>query len=283
MKFDNPEIPEGINTRGEHPLREFFWLLLAVLVTTAIIAAIVGYSAGWIAKRIPYRVEQQMAQRFFESEPTPSEIGDYLQHLADRLAPAEGLPDDMSITVHYIDDDDDVVNAFATLGGHLHFYRGLLARLPSEDALAMVIAHEIAHVKHRHPIMALGRGVTLVAAVAALSGVSGGVVADRVTDLAALTNLSFSRAQEREADVTALRALVRTYGNAAGAVALFELFAELEQDRRMPTILLTHPHSKDRSREMRERAAAQGWPTGGNTTPLPKWLTEAVARTESVQ
>ena len=38
------------------------------------------------------------------------------------------------------------------------FFKGLVERLKSEQALAMVMAHEIAHIVNRDPITALGRG-----------------------------------------------------------------------------------------------------------------------------
>ncbi|MDR0568253.1 MAG: M48 family metalloprotease [Spirochaetaceae bacterium] len=46
--------------------------------------------------------------------------------------------------------DSDEINAFATSGGHIFIARGLLAAANSEDALAAVIAHEVAHVQLRH-------------------------------------------------------------------------------------------------------------------------------------
>jgi predicted Zn-dependent protease len=42
------------------------------------------------------------------------------------------------------------INAFATPGGHIFITRGLLACADSEDALAAVIAHELAHIQLRH-------------------------------------------------------------------------------------------------------------------------------------
>ena len=73
--------------------------------------------------------------------------------------------------MHY--DDDAVVNAFATLGGHIVVYQGLLEAVPDENALAMVLAHEIAHVRHRHPIVGLSRSAALGFALMLLGADSG--------------------------------------------------------------------------------------------------------------
>ena len=74
----------------------------------------------------------------------------------------------MTIQVHYT--DLDVPNAFATLGGHIIVTSGLYRRMPSENALAMVIGHEIGHVKARDPISAVGGAVILSLPLAVLSG-----------------------------------------------------------------------------------------------------------------
>jgi predicted Zn-dependent protease len=48
--------------------------------------------------------------------------------------------------------DSPDMNAFATTGGHIFVCRGLLEALASEDAVAAVLAHEIAHIQLRHSI-----------------------------------------------------------------------------------------------------------------------------------
>jgi predicted Zn-dependent protease len=51
---------------------------------------------------------------------------------------------------HVIILDSPEFNAFATSGGHIFVTRGLIDAADSEDALAAVIAHEIAHIQLRH-------------------------------------------------------------------------------------------------------------------------------------
>ncbi|GHV78281.1 peptidase M48 [Spirochaetia bacterium] len=46
--------------------------------------------------------------------------------------------------------DSPDLNAFGTIGGHIFICRGLLEALTSEDAVAAVLAHEIAHIQLRH-------------------------------------------------------------------------------------------------------------------------------------
>jgi len=246
----------------------------SVLVFIGILVVALSVSAGWLAQFVPFKYETQVAERFIKDQTESDDIQTYLQEMADRLAAQQELPEEMTITVRY--SDSDTVNAFATLGGNLFFFRGLIEALPNEDALAMVMAHEIAHVKHRHPIRALGRGVTIGIALSALAGVSGSSAGERlIGDVGLLTSLSFSRSQETEADITALDALVKTYGHAAGAISLFDVFTELEAEHSsVPTMLRTHPLSDDRRQKLQDHAIENNWPLVDDSKPYPRWLIE---------
>ena len=159
MSFENPKIPEGINVSQEHPLKEFFQLGVGILLVVAAIVLVLHFLVGYLVRFLPFEYEKSMVDHLEVLQVVPSPQQKRLQSLADDLVPLMDLPDGMSITVHY--SDDPTVNAFATVGGHVFMFKGLLEKMPSEDALAMVMAHEIAHVKHRHPIVALGKGVAL--------------------------------------------------------------------------------------------------------------------------
>ncbi|KPK67080.1 MAG: hypothetical protein AMJ84_13975 [Acidithiobacillales bacterium SM23_46] len=135
------------------------------------IVAVLAYFAQSLARFIPYHYETQIADQYRAMYPPRTEVTEYLQQLVDHLAIAQELPADMRLTVHYV--DKDTINAFATVGGHIVVFRGLLEKMPNENALAMVLAHEIAHVKHRHPIQVLGRGVVVGLALSIVTGATG--------------------------------------------------------------------------------------------------------------
>ncbi|NCX96935.1 MAG: peptidase M48, partial [Chitinophagia bacterium] len=50
----------------------------------------------------------------------------------------------------YIIKDDKTLNAFCTPGGYIFVYTGLIKFLDTEDDLAGVLGHEIAHADKRH-------------------------------------------------------------------------------------------------------------------------------------
>ena len=259
MKYTNPIIPEGINVKDENPLKEFFILLFGVGIVISLIIVLLSVVAGWLVKFIPFSAEQSLLQNIpvitnvenhvhndvLDDHSSQLEIQAYLQQLANKLATAQNLPNDITITVHYV--ADDTVNAFATLGGNIIMHQGLLEKFDSENTLAMVMAHEIAHIKYRHPIIAMGRGLTVGVALATIAGVSdSSFVSDILGQISLLTVLAYSREQESQADTVAYDTMLKYYGHAQGAVELFEVLDSLDKLIEPPKFLSTHPLSLDR-------------------------------------
>lgn len=276
MRLENRPPAEGINASGEHPLKELAWLLAGSLAAVVAAALALSFAAQWIAPRIPYRYEARLAQTLPPIATTPATeqgraVQRELQALADRLAARMQLPEGMQVRVGYT--DSTTVNAFATLGGQTVFFRGLLARLDSEDALAMVMAHEIAHLQHRHVAAALGRGVALGVMLTVISAELGRSAASGVlTQAGVATTLSFNRDQERAADGSALAVIAQEYGHLGGAMDLFRTMASLPgADSRLAQVdlLRTHPLTRERQRAIDEWARRHGVPIDGPRRPLP--------------
>ena len=276
VQYGNPQPPEGINVSATHPLLDFLRLVGGLLVIAALAIGAAVLLAEKLAPYIPFSAEEQIAARFPLEPPAPGPIPAYLRTLASRIAAVHDLPPGMAIRIHYV--DKPTVNAFATLGGNIVVFRGLLERMPSENALAMVISHEMAHVKLRHPITTLGRGLAVGAAVATISSGAGSDLAGRTLGPAGLlTTMSFSRAQERAADADALRALVGLYGHARDADAVFRVLGEEGADYPVasPAWLRTHPLGQERIDAILEAARGNGWSLAGDVQPLPAFILEA--------
>lgn len=250
MEYSNPKIPEGINTSEQHPLKEFFLLSLGVLGIVVALIATLGLVSDKLAHHIPFSAEGNLSLPKFDNERKDQPINRYLESLTTRIVQASQLPDDMHITVHYV--DSDVVNAFATLGGHVVMFRGLLEKLPNENALAMVLAHEVAHVEHRHPIRSMGRGIAIGLALTLVSSATGNdMVGNIINETGYITTLKFSRDHENEADVTALNTLRRLYGHIYGAETLFHILEANSKGKPDFEFLSTHPISATRIKRIR--------------------------------
>jgi len=251
--------------------------LLVVTIGLLLLFALLGLAADWLAEKVPFAYEQQLAEPLLEHDKDDATARQtaYLQGLAERLAAQMDLPEGMTIRVHYADDAE--VNAGATLGGHVIMFRGLIERLPHENALAMVLAHEIAHIKLRHPVRSMGRGVVLAVAIAALTGASGNSLgAGIVGEAGLLTALDFSRDQEAAADAEGLAAVAALYGHVAGSAELFTVLLEEERDAPLAasqiSFLRSHPLSEQRIAELQAQAEANHWSLSASTTPLPDFI-----------
>lgn len=262
MEYSNPQIPEGINVTRVHPLGELFRLLaiIASLLVAGFFA--LGLIADWMAGRIPFEYERRWAESL--SSDIAGTEDPYLAGLAQRLLAASEQTD-LQVIVHRV--EGDTVNAFATLGGHIIVYTGLLDRLPHENALAMLLGHEIAHVEDRDPLRSLGRTVVIGLGVAVLgsAGAGNGLVDSVLGEAGLLTALDYSRGQERRADVRALEMVYRLYGHVGGAT---DLYRALSDEIAIPAFFSTHPKIDHRITRLEEIAARRGWPLTGETVSI---------------
>lgn len=161
--------------------------------------------------------------------------------------------------------ESDQLNAFALPGGKVGVYTGLLKLTESDDQLAAVIGHEIAHVTSRHGAERTSQnlavaGVGLIAAV----GMDAGEVdtGKRNAILAAYgvgstvgLMLPYSRLHETEADAVGLRFAAGAGYDPRAAAAFWRRMQAANQGRtRPPEFLSTHPAEATRIKTLEELA-----------------------------
>lgn len=257
MKYEPKQIPEGINTSQENPLKELFILLAgAGILLTAAFIILVSLS-DFFVRFIPVEIEQQWfsASRFdFIQQPEPTreveEVERYLNQLLGQLHKSQlnqWQPDAQQFTIQLV--SSDVPNAFITPGSHIFVTTELLRYVNTENALSMVIAHEMAHQFHRHPLRSMGRGIVIAMAFMMFAGVDGSewvntILADSIN----LGLLAYSRQQEREADETGLKLLTGYYGHSAGSSYFFKQLTQNQdfQQTGVQKYLSTHPNTEER-------------------------------------
>jgi predicted Zn-dependent protease len=252
-EYSNPDVPHEVNVSEKTPVRDFFRLTIGLCLIVVTITAIVFFAARLWAPHIPFRYESAIGDVLMKRKegapPACAVTGQRaLQTLADTLAAKMALPGEMTIRVHVGNDSDP--NAFATLGGNIVINRGLIEPMNSENALAMVMAHEIGHIKHRDPIVSLGGGVAVAVLFSSVIGGSdGGALMGWAVGL---TQMKFSRDQEARADDEALAALRAHYGHTNGADAFFNYIVETYPDvSQRPAFASTHPTPPSRLQNIR--------------------------------
>lgn len=145
--------------------------------------------------------------------------------------------------------DDRTVNAFATPGGYIYVYTGLLRFCENEAMLAGVLAHEIAHSEERHGTEHMTQSLGLGVVLSIISGESNSelvnIAASSATLLATLAN---SRSDELEADTKGFSYLKSTKWWPGGIKLFFEKML-IEQGRGTSVFeewISSHPAPEDR-------------------------------------
>jgi predicted Zn-dependent protease len=154
--------------------------------------------------------------------------------------------------------DDKTLNAFCTPGGHIYVYTGLIKFLDSEDQLAGVMGHEMAHAARRHSTRQLSKivGVQMLAEFG--DYMLGGKQKDSqyremIKQMSTtLISLKFSRDHETEADEMSVKYMCGTSYNAAGAAGFFKKLQG--KGGTPPEFLSTHPSPANRVEHITAKA-----------------------------
>lgn len=274
MNQQNPIFDDNVNVSKTHPLVDLLWLAGGAVLIVVSLTVLLYVCMQWLAPHIPFSYEEKLVSNVDMTNPIQLDADAdhnnkerlvFLQGLANNLAKAQGLNKNISIKVHWI--DDEMVNAFATLGGHIFITKGLWDAMPNENALAMVIAHEIAHVNHRDPLKSLGAGVALSLVSTMLFG-TGDAGMSLLGSSGLITSLHFSRTMETSADEAALKTLFIHYGHVAGSRQFFKSILSEEQFNLQ--FLQTHPLTQERIDGLLAIQKANGWPDkAASVKPLP--------------
>ena len=146
------------------------------------------------------------------------------------------------------------INAFCMPGGKIAFYTGILDQLKlTDDEIAMVMGHEMAHALREHARERIAKsqatsiGLSLGAQLLGL-GELGNMAANLGTQL---LTLKFSRSDESEADLVGLELAARAGYDPQAAVTLWQKMGQATGNGGIG-FLSTHPTGPDRIRELEQ-------------------------------
>ena len=144
------------------------------------------------------------------------------------------------------------INAFCMPGGKIAFYSGILDTLKmTDDEVAMVMGHEIAHALREHSRERMGKAAATNIGANVLSSVLGlGSVGNTVLGASAnLLSLKFSRDNETEADTVGLELAARAGYDPRAGITLWRKMQQASK-RAPPQWMSTHPASDSRIKEI---------------------------------
>ena len=136
-------------------------------------------------------------------------------------------------------------NAFALPDGNIIVTDELIELSKDDDAVLGVLAHEIGHVEHDHALRRLYRAAGIAALIMMIGGDVGAGAEDVLVQGSALVSLSYSRAQESEADRYSVELLVKADKDPAALVRFLELMRE-KFGGDGPDFMSTHPATAGR-------------------------------------
>lgn len=203
-------------------------------------------------------------------------IDSWLQGMGNRLAAASDRPQ-QPFTFFMLKDRQ--INAFATLGGYIGVNAGLVLTARSEDEVAGVMSHEIAHVTQSHVLRAVERAqrdslpilLAMLGAIVVAQKAGGNSSGDATMaavmsaqGLLAQRQIDYTRSNESEADRIGIRTLSRGGYDAKAMSVFFERMLSATRSNRggererTPEYLLSHPITTTRIGEAKERAVQLG-------------------------
>ena len=208
-------------------------------------------------KQLALQIHQELEKDGIKLSKDPV-LTKYADGLLQQLLPHAKKDRDTDWHVHVVE-DPKVVNAFATPGGHLYLYTGLLLAADNESEVVGVLAHEVGHVVRRHSARQLVAqyGLQTVGAVALgndpnmLAQIGAAVVANGAI-------LAHSRADEHEADSYGIRYAAQAGYDPRGIAMFFrKLPAKNGTLNKILTYTQTHPASADRIERVNQQIARE--------------------------
>jgi len=140
------------------------------------------------------------------------------------------------------------INAFCMPGGKIAFYSGILEQLKlSDDEVATVMGHEVAHALREHARERMGKNAATGIGATLLSQALGlGELGQTVTNYGAqLLTLQFSRSDESEADLVGMELAARAGFDPRAGISLWQKMAAASKGA-PPQWLSTHPSGNTR-------------------------------------
>ncbi len=150
--------------------------------------------------------------------------------------------------------NDKTLNAFCTPGGKIYVYTGIIKYLDSEDDLAGVMGHEIAHADKRHSTEAMTRDMGITTLLNIVAGQNQSML---VTLAKNLSDLKYSRTHETEADAYSVQYLSGTNYRCNGAASFFKKI-QASGGSQGPEFLSTHPDPGNRIQNINSQAKNKG-------------------------
>ncbi|MEK6237329.1 MAG: M48 family metallopeptidase, partial [Planctomycetales bacterium] len=245
----------GANRAWRQGYYFMFGVTASILLMFASVFVFVPIVARAMIPALPIEVDQQIGDSAIQSmtlegpKVTDPIVTGAIQTIVDRIEPHAN---DQGFTFNIQVVDAPIENAFALPGGQIVVYTGLIESSKTPEQLAGVLAHEMAHVTHRHGLKRMGEHLGFFVAFEIVIGGSDGLVGlgAEIARSAALS--AYSRGEEAEADAEAVRVLHAAGVDPDGVAQFFELMKHKHGDHGMEW-MSSHPSHGNRVQAIRDQ------------------------------
>lgn len=210
---------------------------------------------GYLAEMASAQFTQMKEEKEVSENPEHNEM---VRRITERMSAV--VDDDSAVEDwEYVVFEDDSLNAFAMPGGKVGVFTGLIELVDSDDELAAVIGHEIAHVLLRHGNQRMSAEILRgIGGIATAYGTKDMDDSDRQMILAAYgvgsqvgIMLPYSRSHETQADREGLILAARAGYDPQAAVSFWQKMEE-QGGSSPPEFLSTHPGYETRIETLQE-------------------------------
>lgn len=203
--------------------------------------------------------KQMAAQVEKENKLVPdTAIQNYFNEIGQKVVKVSDRKD---LKYHFKVIESDQINAFATPGGYIYFYSGLLKLMDTEAELAAVTAHEISHVVARHGVKRMQQVIGLSILLDLALGKSSKATQQAVSIGIGLALQGYSRENESEADEVGVLYMSKAGYNPQGMVDMFEKLQKVSPSGQNVFEKLTadHPPPSQRIADSKKTIAQLGY------------------------
>ncbi|NLG12446.1 MAG: M48 family metalloprotease [Elusimicrobia bacterium] len=169
----------------------------------------------------------------------------YIKIIADKVGKKSDRPN-LNYTVKVIENEE--INAFATPGGFIYLYTGLLDKIESNDEIANIIGHEMGHICARDGINQMQKSLLYSIPASIILQNRSAAIQKAVDTAFTLTMLKYSRDQELRADKLGVTYAYKANYNPEGMISFFKKLQDIEEKKSTPniTFLASHPDIANR-------------------------------------
>ncbi|MBC8001600.1 MAG: M48 family metallopeptidase [Opitutaceae bacterium] len=260
----------------------FIFLGLFVLLLGAVVAALFWKRDVLVrkaAEKVPVEWERKLGDIAFDQIKLqvkivndPARMGK-VRSIADRLLPAVK---DAGYEFQFHIAENTNINAFVMPGGHVVIFTGLIDAARSQEEIAGVIAHELAHVTRRHSVRNIIGSAGVAILIQSVIGDLSGLQAVILQGGQSMLDQKFSRDFEREADDVGWNYLMAADIDPRGLIDFFKKLRE-DEARRDPAglgnalaLLNTHPATQERIDRLQAKWQTQIRKDGFRSISRPK-------------